>query len=178
MSDPMLRDRFGNVLKLDYYPVDELVKIVDRSARIFGLGLAEGVAHAVASRSRGTPRVALRLLRRLRDYAQVRARGVVTGAVADEALSLLEIDELGLDDLDRRVLDAIIVKFNGGPVGLDTLAASISEESDTIMDVVEPYLLQLGFLDRTPRGRVATRAAYAHMKITYPERPEQSGLFG
>jgi Holliday junction DNA helicase RuvB len=109
--------------------------------------------------------VALRLLRRLRDYAQVRARGVVTGAVADQALSLLEIDELGLDDLDRRVLDAIIVKFNGGPVGLDTLAASISEESDTIMDVVEPYLLQLGFLDRTPRGRVATRAAYAHMKI-------------
>jgi Holliday junction DNA helicase RuvB len=98
--------------------------------------------------------------------------------VAHEALSLLEIDELGLDDLDRRVLDAIIVKFNGGPVGLDTMAASISEEADTIMDVVEPYLLQLGFLDRTPRGRVATRAAYAHMQIDYPERPEQSGLFG
>ena len=113
----------------------------------------------------------------LRDYAQVRANGIVDAAVAEEALSLLEIDDLGLDDLDRRVLDAIIVKFSGGPVGLDTLAASISEEPDTIMDVVEPYLLQLGFLDRTPRGRVATRAAYAHMRIAYPERPEQGGLF-
>jgi Holliday junction DNA helicase RuvB len=122
--------------------------------------------------------VALRLLRRLRDYAQVRAQGIITAAVAEEALNLLEIDELGLDDLDRRVLQAIIVKFGGGPVGLDTLAASISEEPDTIMDVVEPYLLQLGFLDRTPRGRVATRAAYAHLHIEYPERPEQAGLFG
>ena len=107
----------------------------------------------------------------------MRANGIVDAAVAEEALSLLEIDDLGLDDLDRRVLDAIIVKFSGGPVGLDTLAASISEEPDTIMDVVEPYLLQLGFLDRTPRGRVATRAAYAHMRIAYPERPEQGGLF-
>jgi Holliday junction DNA helicase RuvB len=122
--------------------------------------------------------VALRLLRRLRDYAQVRAEGRITAEVAEQALALLEIDDLGLDDLDRRVLDSIINKFNGGPVGLDTLAASISEEADTIMDVVEPYLLQLGFLDRTPRGRVATRAAYAHMHVTYPERPEQSGFFG
>ncbi|MGL4651276.1 MAG: Holliday junction DNA helicase RuvB C-terminal domain-containing protein, partial [Caldilineaceae bacterium] len=131
----------------------------------------------MARRSRGTPRVALRLLRRVRDYAQVRADGHITLKVAQEALALLDIDWLGLDDLDRRVLEAIILKFNGGPVGLDTLAASISEEADTIMDVVEPYLLQLGFLDRTPRGRVATRAAYAHMGVNFPDRPEQAGLF-
>jgi Holliday junction DNA helicase RuvB len=121
--------------------------------------------------------VALRLLRRLRDYAQVRGNGVIDERIATEAMNLLEIDDLGLDDLDRRVLDALIRKFNGGPVGLDTLAASISEEADTIMDVVEPYLLQLGFLDRTPRGRVATRFAYEHMKVSYPEKPGQVSLF-
>ena len=149
-----------------------------RAARLLNVPIDVEGAQAIARRARGTPRVALRLLRRLRDYAQVRAQGRITAQVADEALSLLEIDELGLDDLDRRVLDALINKVSGGPVGLDTLAASISEEPDTIMDVVEPYLLQLGFLDRTPRGRVATRAAYAHMQVPYPERPEQSGLFG
>lgn len=177
MTSP-LRARFGVVERFDFYEPDAIQEIVTRAARLLETPIEAEGARAISRRSRGTPRVALRLLRRLRDYAQVRAHGVVTGAVANQALSLLEIDELGLDDLDRRVLDAIIVKFNGGPVGLDTLAASISEESDTIMDVVEPYLLQLGFLDRTPRGRVAPRAAYAHMKIDYPERPEQSGLFG
>jgi len=121
--------------------------------------------------------VALRLMRRVRDYAQVRGDGVVDGKLAAEALTLLDVDPLGLDDLDRRVLRSIIEKFNGGPVGLETIAASISEESDTIMDVVEPYLLQLGFLDRTPRGRVATRRAYDHLQIEYPERPEQTALF-
>jgi len=177
MTSP-LRARFGVVERFDFYEADAIEEIVTRAARLLETPIEVEGARAIARRSRGTPRVALRLLRRLRDYAQVRAHGVVTGAVANEALSLLEIDELGLDDLDRRVLDAIILKFSGGPVGLDTLAASISEEPDTIMDVVEPYLLQLGFLDRTPRGRVATRAAYAHMKIDYPERPEQGGLFG
>ncbi|MFN3981057.1 MAG: Holliday junction branch migration DNA helicase RuvB [Caldilinea sp.] len=177
MTSP-LRARFGVVERFDFYEPAALQEIVVRAARLLETPIQPEGSWAIARRSRGTPRVALRLLRRLRDYAQVRADSVITAAVADEALSLLEIDELGLDDLDRRVLDAIIVKFNGGPVGLETLAASISEEADTIMDVVEPYLLQLGFLDRTPRGRVATRAAYAHMKIDYPERPEQSGLFG
>ena len=172
-----LRARFGVVERFDFYDPAALEEIVNRAATLLEAPIdAEGAA-AIARRSRGTPRVALRLLRRLRDYAQVRAKGRITGRVADEALTLLEIDALGLDDLDRRVLDSIIKKFNGGPVGLDTLAASISEESDTIMDVVEPYLLQLGFLDRTPRGRVATRAAYMHMHVTYPERPEQTGLF-
>jgi Holliday junction DNA helicase RuvB len=177
MTSP-LRARFGVVERFDFYEPAALQEIVVRAARLLETPIEPAGSWAIARRSRGTPRVALRLLRRLRDYAQVRAQGVITGAVADEALTLLEIDELGLDDLDRRVLDAIIVKFNGGPVGLETLAASISEEADTIMDVVEPYLLQLGFLDRTPRGRVATRAAYAHMKIDYPERTEQGGLFG
>ena len=135
-------------------------------------GLAE-----IALRGRGTPRVALRLLRRVRDYAQVRGDGAIDGPLAAKALSLLDVDPLGLDDLDRRVLNAIIEKFSGGPVGLETIAASISEEADTIMDVVEPYLLQLGFLDRTPRGRVATRRAYEHLGQAYPERPEQGQLF-
>ncbi|WP_298981282.1 Holliday junction branch migration DNA helicase RuvB [Caldilinea sp.] len=177
MTSP-LRARFGVVERFDFYEPEALQEIVVRAARLLETPIEPEGSWAIARRARGTPRVALRLLRRLRDYAQVRAQGVITAAVAEEALSLLEIDELGLDDLDRRVLQAIIVKFGGGPVGLDTLAASISEEPDTIMDVVEPYLLQLGFLDRTPRGRVATRAAYAHLNIDYPERPEQAGLFG
>ena len=176
MTSP-LRARFGVVERFDFYEPAAIQEIVTRASRLLDTKVEPAGAEAIARRARGTPRVALRMLRRLRDYAQVRANGIVDAAVAEEALSLLEIDDLGLDDLDRRVLDAIIVKFSGGPVGLDTLAASISEEPDTIMDVVEPYLLQLGFLDRTPRGRVATRAAYAHMRITYPERPEQSGLF-
>jgi Holliday junction DNA helicase RuvB len=131
----------------------------------------------IARRGRGTPRVAIRLLRRVRDYAQVRSDGTITQTMAREALALLDIDELGLDTLDRAVLGRIIRDFRGGPVGLETIAAAISEEPDTIMDVVEPYLLQLGFLDRTPRGRVATRKAYEHMGEPYPETPEQPGLF-
>ena len=131
----------------------------------------------IARRGRGTPRVALRLLRRVRDYAQVRADGTITGQVAQEALALLDVDELGLDDLDRRVLRPHHRDFRGGPVGLETIAASLSEESDTIMDVVEPYLLQLGFLDRTARGRMATRRAYEHLGEPYPETGEQPALF-
>jgi len=177
MTSP-LRARFGVVERFDFYDPAALREIVNRAAALLEAPIDPEGSTAIARRSRGTPRVALRLLRRLRDYAQVRAQGRITARVAEDALALLEIDELGLDDLDRRVLDAIINKFNGGPVGLDTLAASISEEADTIMDVVEPYLLQLGFLDRTPRGRVATRAAYAHLHVVYPERPEQSGLWG
>jgi Holliday junction DNA helicase RuvB len=177
MTSP-LRARFGVVERFDFYEQHAVQEIALRAAKLLNVPIDVAGAEAIARRARGTPRVALRLLRRLRDYAEVRAEGRITVEVADLALSLLEIDELGLDDLDRRVLDAIINKFSGGPVGLDTLAASISEEPDTIMDVVEPYLLQLGFLDRTPRGRVATRAAYAHMQVPYPDRPEQSGFFG
>ncbi len=176
MTSP-LRARFGVVERFDFYDAPALQEIVTRAARLLNVPIDEAGAHEIARRSRGTPRVALRLLRRVRDFAQVRAAGSIHEDVARQALALLEIDELGLDDLDRRVLDAIITKFEGGPVGLDTLAASVSVEADTIMDVVEPYLLQLGFLDRTPRGRVATRAAYAHMEAPYPERPEQSTLF-
>jgi Holliday junction DNA helicase RuvB len=148
-------------------------KIVTRSSRILGVKIEEEGAHQIALRSRGTPRVANRLLRRVRDYAQVRAEGVVTPEVAQDALMRLEIDHLGLDDTDRRILHAIIDKFDGGPVGLGTIAASISEEADAITDVYEPYLLQLGFLARTPRGRVATRKAYEHMGIPYPAKPEE-----
>jgi len=173
-----LRARFGVVERFDFYEQDALQEIITRAAALLKMPIDAVGAQEIARRSRGTPRVALRLLRRVRDYAQVRADGVIDQQVADDALAIHEIDHLGLDDLDRRVLGAIIHKFHGGPVGLDTLAASISEEGDTIMDVVEPYLLQLGFLDRTPRGRMATRAAYAHMGAAYPETPAQSGLFG
>jgi Holliday junction DNA helicase RuvB len=172
-----LRARFGVVERFDFYSVEAVEQIVRRAAALLEVDIDLDGAHEIARRSRGTPRVSLRLLRRVRDYAQVRADGHITAQVAREALTLQEIDGLGLDDLDRRVLDAIVNKFDGGPVGLDTLAASISEEGDTIMDVVEPYLLQLGFLDRTPRGRVATRAAYGHMNVPYQERPVQGGLF-
>jgi Holliday junction DNA helicase RuvB len=172
-----LRARFGVVERFDFYSVEAIEQIVQRAASLLDVDIDAAGAHEIARRSRGTPRVALRLLRRVRDYAQVRADGHIDEVVARQALALQEIDELGLDDLDRRVLDAIINKFDGGPVGLDTLAASISEEGDTIMDVVEPYLLQLGFLDRTPRGRMASRSAYAHMKVPYSERPVQGGLF-
>jgi Holliday junction DNA helicase RuvB len=144
---------------------------------LLNVGIDQSGLEEIARRGRGTPRVALRLLRRVRDYAQVRSDGSIDGRLAAEALSLLDVDPLGLDDLDRRVLKAIIEKFDGGPVGLETIAASISEEADTIMDVVEPYLLQLGFLDRTPRGRTATRRAYEHLNLAYPERPEQTALF-
>ncbi len=177
MTSP-LRARFGVVERFDFYSVPALEQIVSRAARLLDVNVDVQGAHEIARRSRGTPRISLRLLRRVRDFALVRADGHVDQLVARQALALQEIDELGLDDLDRRVLDAIINKFGGGPVGLDTLSASISEEGDTIMDVVEPYLLQLGFLDRTPRGRVATRAAYGHMGVPYDEQPAQGGLFG
>jgi Holliday junction DNA helicase RuvB len=173
-----LRARFGVVERFDFYSAEALQEIVTRAAHLVSVPIEREGAQEIARRARGTPRVALRLLRRVRDFAEVRAQGRISKAVADEALSLLEIDWLGLDDLDRRVLGAIILKFNGGPVGLETLAASISEEADTIMDVVEPYLLQLGFLDRTPRGRIAQRAAYQHLHLSYPERSEQGSLFG
>jgi len=158
-----LRTRFGAVYRLDFYDQASLEDIVERAARSISVQLEPEGRAEIARRGRGTPRVALRVLRRVRDYAQVRAAGIITGEIAGEALTLLEIDERGLDDLDRRVLDAIIAKFDGGPVGLDTIAASIGEAADTIMDVVEPYLLQLGFIDRTPRGRMATRLAYEHL---------------
>ncbi|HLF25819.1 MAG TPA: Holliday junction branch migration DNA helicase RuvB [Anaerolineae bacterium] len=171
-----LRARFGAVYRLDFYEQPVMELIIRRAANVLGLESDDAGIAEIAQRSRGTPRVGLRLLRRVRDYAQVRGDGVVTGALAADALALLDIDPLGLDELDRRVLRAIIEKFGGGPVGLETIAASISEEADTIMDVVEPYLLQLGFLDRTPRGRAATRRAYEHLDLPYPERPEQASL--
>ncbi len=171
-----LRARFGAVYRLDFYERDAMQAITERAAGLLDVPIDEAGAVEIARRARGTPRVALRLLRRVRDYAQVRAEGSITAKVAAEALALLHIDELGLDDIDRRVLRTIIEKFGGGPVGLDTIGASISEEPDTIMDVYEPYLLQLGFLDRTPRGRVATRRAYEHLDIPYNE-PQQPALF-
>ena len=169
-----LRARFGVVERFDFYDHDALQLIVQRASALLQVEMDDAGASEIARRARGTPRIALRLLRRVRDYAEVRADGRINLEVAQLALQMLDVDNLGLDDLDRRVLDSIINKFGGGPVGLDTLAASISEEGDTIMDVVEPYLLQLGFLDRTPRGRMATRAAYAHMGVVYPETPAQS----
>lgn len=167
-----LRDRFGAVYRLDFYDAAAMRSIVTRGAAVLGIDVDARGADAIARRSRGTPRVALRLLRRVRDYAQVRAEGAIDAGVADEALAMLEIDELGLDDLDRRVLALIVEKFAGGPVGLDTIAAALAEEPETIEDVVEPYLLQLAFLERTPRGRVATRGAYAHLGVPYPEPAE------
>jgi Holliday junction DNA helicase RuvB len=171
-----LRARFGVVERFDFYDHAALQQIVQRASALLQVEIDEAGAAEIARRARGTPRIALRLLRRVRDFAEVRADGHIDLKVAQLALQLLDVDDLGLDDLDRRVLDAIINKFNGGPVGLDTLAASISEEGDTIMDVVEPYLLQLGFLDRTPRGRMATRAAYAHLGVAYPDTPMQGRL--
>ncbi|NKQ36240.1 MAG: Holliday junction branch migration DNA helicase RuvB [Chloroflexi bacterium] len=172
-----LRTRFGALYRMDFYDQAAIETIVLRGARILDVPIEPDGATEIALRSRGTPRVALRLLRRVRDYAQVRADGAITLVTAVAALDLLEIDNLGLDELDRRVLRAIIQKFGGGPVGLDTIGASISEESDTIMDVVEPYLLQLGFLERTARGRVATPHAYAHLDIVAPEQANQPNLF-
>lgn len=171
-----LRSRFGAVYRLGFYDDVAMKAIVRRSAGILGVAIDEGGVVEIALRARGTPRVANRLLKRVRDYAQVRADGVIIRSVAQDALSLLEVDALGLDDIDRRVLQTVIVKFDGGPVGLETIGAALSEEPDTIMDVVEPYLLQLGFLDRTPRGRVATRRAYEHLGIEYDEQA-QPNLF-
>ncbi len=173
-----LRARFGAVYRLDYYDVESMAAIVARAAGLLGVTIDEGGISEIAQRGRGTPRVALRLLRRVRDYASVRANGVITRPIACEALDLLEVDSLGLDDIDRRVLRTIIEKYNGGPVGVGTIAASLSEESDTIMDVVEPYLLQLGMIERTPQGRVVTRIAYEHLGCSFPNgSPNQPTLF-
>ena len=167
LSSP-LRDRFGSVYRLDFQTQAAMETIIARSASILQVPIEPAGATEIARRSRGTPRIGNRLLRRVRDFAQVRADGVITPEVAIEALSRLDVDPLGLDDIDRRILHAIIGKFGGGPVGLDTVAAAISEESDTVEDVYEPYLIQLGFLQRTPRGRVATPWAYRHLGLPVP----------
>jgi len=163
-----LRGRFGIVHRLDFYDQAELIAVVKRSATILGVVIDEGAASALARRSRGTPRIANRLLRRVRDFAQVRADGKITEPVALEALGLLEVDEHGFDEMDRKILLTLIEKFDGGPVGLGTIAAVISEERDTIEDIYEPFLMQIGFLDRTPRGRVATERAYRHFGLLRP----------
>ena len=168
-----LRARFGAVYRLDYYDLEAMKSIVKRAANMLKVEVEEGGVEEIGRRARGTPRVALRLLRRVRDFAQVRADGKITLEIAKEALDLLRVDPLGLDDIDRRVLNTIIQKYGGGPVGLNTIAASISEEQDTIMDVVEPYLLQLGFLDRTAQGRIATKSAYQHLKMEWKEEGQQ-----
>lgn len=160
-----LRDRFGVICRLEYYTNEELYKIITRSAKILKIDADEDGAFEIARRSRGTPRVANRLLKRVRDFAQVKAEGIIDKETADRALKLLEIDEMGLDDIDKKMLLTIVNKFDGGPVGLDTLAASIGEDSGTIEDVYEPYLLQIGFINRTPRGRIATKSAYRHFGI-------------
>ena len=162
-----LRDRFGVSLRLELYTPEELQRIVTRSAGILGVDIEADGAYEIASRSRGTPRIANRLLRRVRDFAQVQSDGIITAEVADAALSRLEVDKLGLDSLDRRMLRSIIELYRGGPVGLETLAATINEEAITLEDVYEPYLLQKGFLTRTPRGRCVTRKAYEHLGIAY-----------
>jgi holliday junction DNA helicase RuvB len=167
-----LRARFGAVYRLDYYEINAMKAIVQRAATKLNVNTEQGGIDEIARRARGTPRVALRLLRRVRDFAQVRAQGQITQSVARSALDLLQVDPLGLDDVDRRVLKLIIEKYHGGPVGLNTIAAAISEEPETIMDVVEPYLLQLGFLDRTPQGRVATKAAYDHLGVEFSEETQ------
>ena len=169
-----LRDRFGVTFRLDLYEVSDLASIVVRSAAILGTEVDEGGAVAIASRSRGTPRVANRLLKRVRDFAEVRGAGRIDAIVASEALDLLEVDGAGLDRLDREILRAICVKFGGGPVGLSTLAVAVSEEPDTLEDVYEPYLLQQGLLKRTPRGRVATAAAFEHLGLKAPRGAEPS----
>ena len=166
LSSP-LRDRFGIVQRLDLYTKEHLMTIVKRSASILGMEIDESGASEIASRSRGTPRVANRILKRVRDFAQVRASGIIDSEVADKALNMLEIDKLGLDSTDRRMLEAVIKFFDGGPVGLDTLAATINEEAITLEDAVEPFLMQIGFLNRTPRGRCATRGAYEHLNMEY-----------
>lgn len=171
-----LRDRFGVICKLELYGAKDLTSIVHRSARILGVEVDEDASYEIAMRSRGTPRIVNRILRRVRDYAQVYGDGIITKELSKKALELLEVDELGLDGVDRKILMTIIEKFDGGPVGVDTLAASTGEERNTIEDVYEPYLLQLGFLQRTPRGRVVTRRAYEHLNLSL--RQEAPGFGG
>jgi Holliday junction DNA helicase RuvB len=168
-----LRDRFGIVQRLEFYSIDDLAIIVGRSSSILGVHAEPDGIKEVAKRSRGTPRIANRLLRRVRDYAEVKGDGLITGAIAGDALGMLEVDEIGMDTLDRNLLSALINKFDGGPVGVDSLAAAISEERGTIEDVIEPYLIQQGYIMRTPRGRVATRFAWQHLGLTMPDQ-EQS----
>ncbi|HKW11942.1 MAG TPA: Holliday junction branch migration DNA helicase RuvB [Gemmatimonadaceae bacterium] len=177
MLTPPMRARFGIVERLNYYPVPELEQIVARSAMVLNVEIAEGGAQEIARRSRGTPRVANRLLRRVRDYAQVKADGVITKEVASQLLRMIDVDEFGLDDMDARILKTIIEKFEGGPVGLNNIGAAIGEDSTTIEEVYEPFLLQHGFLQRTPRGRVATPLAYRHFGYTPPSPSGQPSLF-
>jgi len=164
-----LRDRFGVILRLEMYTPEELKKIILRSAGILGIGITDEGADELAMRSRGTPRIANRLLKRVRDFAQIKADGVITNQVAKDALEALEVDSLGLDSIDKKMLLAVINNYGGGPVGLDTLAATIGEESETIEDVYEPYLMQIGFINRTPRGRMVTKLCYDHFSIPYGE---------
>ena len=175
---PPLRERFGVVLRVEFYSPEELRKIVQRSAKLLDIPISEDGAFELSGRSRGTPRVANRLLRRVRDYAQVEAQGVITQEVAKEALDMLGVDGRGLDKMDRHIMLTIIQKFNGGPIGLDTLSAAVSEEIDTLEDVYEPFLIQMGYIKRTPRGRVATKLAYSHFGIPMDDRdPQQKKLF-
>ena len=173
LSSP-LRSRFGILLRLEFYTDDELRWVVERSAEVLGVPIDHDGAAEIAMRSRGTPRIANRLLRRVRDYAQVRAAGIIDRATAQAALTLLEVDAHGFDELDRRLLRTIIEKYDGGPVGLNTLAAALAEEQDALEEVYEPFLIQIGFLDRTPRGRVATRLAYEHLGLEFPRRVSRS----
>jgi Holliday junction DNA helicase RuvB len=172
-----LRDRFGIVSRLEFYTSEELARIVHRSASLLDVSMQEAGALEIARRSRGTPRIANRLLRRVRDYAQVKSDGVVTSAIADAALQMLDVDKLGFDVMDRKLLLAVLEKFGGGPVGLDNLAAAIGEERDTIEDVLEPYLIQQGYLMRTPRGRVATQQAYQHFGLPTPASMQNGSLW-
>lgn len=174
---PPLRDRFGVIARLEYYSTSALVEIITRAAQILKIPIELNGAEEIARRSRGTPRIANRLLKRVRDFAQVEGSAVITDDIADRALLALEVDRAGLDHTDRRLLDAMIHKFKGRPVGLDTLAASISEPRETIEDIYEPYLLQLGFIMRTPRGRVVTEAGYLHMGVAYPKQNDSPTLF-
>ncbi len=174
---PPLRDRFGVISRLEYYSVEALVEIITRAAQILKISIEAGGAEEIARRSRGTPRIANRLLKRVRDFAQVENLQIITNELADRALSALEVDRMGLDHTDRRLLDAMIHKFSGRPVGLDTLAAAISETRETIEDIYEPYLLQLGFIMRTPRGRIVTEAGYRHMNVAYPKKDDAPTLF-
>lgn len=174
---PPLRDRFGVISRLEYYSTESLVEIIVRAAEILKIPIESGGAEEIARRSRGTPRIANRLLKRVRDFAQVENSRTITNEIADKALKALEVDKMGLDHTDRRMLEAMIKKFRGGPVGLETIAASISETRETIEDIYEPYLLQLGFIMRTPRGRVVTQAGYEHMGISYPKKDDTPTLF-
>ncbi|MBR2179068.1 MAG: Holliday junction branch migration DNA helicase RuvB [Selenomonadaceae bacterium] len=169
---PPLRDRFGVISRLEYYSIEALIEIINRAARVLKIPIEANGAAEIAKRSRGTPRIANRLLKRVRDFAEVQGSSTITDEIADNALKMLEVDKVGLDHTDRRMLDAMINKFGGGPVGLETIAASISETRETIEDIYEPFLLQLGFIVRTPRGRVVTKAGYEHMGVLFPKSTE------